>query len=114
SLDDVRSFGEMLEHDLADVVLRVLYHQWWRTEAVGLGHVPADGPVVIVANRGGALLPYEALMIRVALANDRPAHPVLDDWMTQLPIVGPALARSGGVRGAPATVRRLLAHDQAV
>src|SRR5207244_9324269 len=53
-------------------------------------------------------------MIRVALANDRLAHPVLDDWVAQVPVLGAALARNGGVRGAPATVRRLLARDQAV
>jgi 1-acyl-sn-glycerol-3-phosphate acyltransferase len=114
SLDDVRSFGEMLERDLTEALLRVLYRQWWRTEAVGLEHVPADGPVVIVANRGGSLVPYESLMIRVGLGDERSARPVVDDWMAQLPVLGPALARSGGVRGTPATVRRLLTRDEAV
>src|SRR5438132_8397129 len=114
SFDDLRSLGAMIERDLAEAVLEVLYRRWWRTEAVGLEHVPVDGRVVIVANRGGSLVPYEALMIRVALTSDRSAHPVLDDWMAQLPVLGPALARSGGVRGAAATVRRLLAREEAV
>src|SRR6184192_118145 len=56
SLHDLRAFGETIERDLTEAVLGILYRQWWRTEAFGLEHVPADGRVVIVANRGGALV----------------------------------------------------------
>src|SRR5439155_1357181 len=40
--------------------------------------------------------------------------PLLDEWMAELPLLGTALARAGGVRAAPATVRRLLARGAAV
>src|SRR5207245_6015303 len=88
-----------------------LYRYWWRVETVGLERVPACGGVMLVANRGGALVPYETLMIRQAVPR---ARPLLDDWMADAPLLGAALARVGAVRAAPATVRRLLARGAAV
>ena len=107
-----------IEQGLSAAVLEALYRYWWRVEAVGLERVPAHGRVLLVANRSGALLPYDALMIRVALAAEHPgrriARPLLDEWLARLPVVGGALARSGGVRGGTTSVRRLLAREEAV
>jgi 1-acyl-sn-glycerol-3-phosphate acyltransferase len=107
-----------LEQDLAGALFEALYRYWWRVEAVGLERVPARGRVVVVANRSGALLPYDAFMIRVALATEHPAHraahPLLEDWLARLPLLGTALARAGGARGGTAGLRRLLARDEVV
>ena len=108
---ELAALAEVLGTDATEVLLEVLYRYWWRVETVGLERVPASGRVMLVANRGGALVPYEALMIRQAV---RRARPLLDDWMADAPLLGAALARVGAVRAAPATVRRLLARGAAV
>src|SRR5205823_4683174 len=108
---DLAALADALGTDATEVILKALYRYWWRVETVGLERVPASGRVILVANRGGALVPYEALMIREAV---RRARPLLDDWMAELPLLGAVLARAGGVRAAPATVRRLLARGAAV
>jgi len=108
---ELAALAEVLGTDATEVLLEVLYRYWWRVETVGLERVPASGRVMLVANRGGALVPYEALMIRQAV---RRARPLLDDWMADAPLLGAAVARVGAVRAAPATVRRLLARGAAV
>jgi 1-acyl-sn-glycerol-3-phosphate acyltransferase len=125
TLRDLRSaveswsaLAEELEQDVSGTVLEALYRYWWRVEAVGLERVPARGRVLVVANRGGALFPYDELMIQVALATEHPARRaarlLLDDWLARLPLVGAALARAGGARGGTTSLRRLLLHDEAV
>jgi 1-acyl-sn-glycerol-3-phosphate acyltransferase len=51
-------------------------------------------------------------MLRVGLRRD--AWLLVDDWLGGFPLVGPALARAGAVRGGTAALRRLLARDEAV
>ena len=105
-----------LGQDVGAALVDALYRFWWRVEAAGLERVPATGAAILVTNRGGALLPYEALMLRVALAarRGRSARPVVDDWLARLPLLGSALAGLGGVRGTPGQLRRLLAGGEAV
>ena len=109
--------GAGLEADPLRRLLEALYRYWWRVEAVGLDRVPSSGRVLLVANRGGALLPYEALMIRVALATRHPAHrtssPLVDEWLADSVLVGAILARAGIVRTTSAA-RRLLVRDEVV
>ena len=95
-------------------VLRGLYRLWWRVDAVGIERVPAHGRVLLVVNRAGVLLPYEALMVAMALALDHPtgrnAWPLVDDWVVRL-----RLGRTLGALGAtPGVMRRLLERDEAV
>jgi 1-acyl-sn-glycerol-3-phosphate acyltransferase len=108
---DLGTAFDDLGGELTDAILEGLYRYWWRVEPMGLDRVPATGRVILVANRGGALLPYEALMVRVAV---RRAHPLLDDWIGDLPLLGTVLGHAGAVRAAPATVRRRLARGEAV
>jgi 1-acyl-sn-glycerol-3-phosphate acyltransferase len=104
---------------LGALPLLALYRFWWRVEAVGLERIPSSGPVLLVANRAGTLLPYDAFMVSVALAMDHPAgrrsRPLVDEWLTELPLVGAALRRLGAQPATPARLRRLLeAGDAAV
>jgi len=103
---------------VGEILLRALNHYWWRVDTVGLERVPPKGRTLLVANRAGALMPYDALMIGVALAEAhsarRRAHAVLDDWVAQAPLVGAILAATGAVRGSPASLRRLLDREEAV
>lgn len=103
---------------LADTLLQGLYRYWWRVETVGIERIPASGRVLLVANRAGTFLPYEAAMIPVTIARAHPARrrvrALIDDWAAQLPLLGPTLARAGAVRATPARLRRLLAEGEAV
>src|SRR3989442_1912067 len=92
---ELAALAEVLGTDATEVLLEVLYRYWWRVETVGLERVPASGRVILVANRGGARVPYEALMIREAL---RPARPLLDAWMAGLPLLWAGLGPPVGVR----------------
>lgn len=104
---------------LGALPLLALYRLWWRVDAVGLERIPASGPVLLVANRAGTLLPYDAFMVTVALAMDHPSgrrsRPLVDEWLTELPLVGAVLRGLGAQPATPARLRRLLeAGDAAV
>ncbi len=98
--------------------LRALCRYWWRIEVRGLERVPTRGRVLLVANRAGTLLPYDALVLPTALALDRPearrAFTLVEEWFTRLPVVGDALERIDALAATPGTLRRLLDRDQAV
>jgi 1-acyl-sn-glycerol-3-phosphate acyltransferase len=99
-------------------VLEVLFRHWWRVEVVNIERVPARGPVMLVANHGGALVPYDALMIAEALRLAHPAHrrarPFIEDYLYYWPHVGTLLARIGAVRSDRANARRLLESGDAI
>src|SRR5262249_61355047 len=81
-------------------------------EAVAIDRLPRRGPLLMVANRAGTLLPYEAFMLVRAFATSPPearaAHPLLDDWLLRLPLLGGAVAALGAVSASPAALRRIL------
>ncbi len=101
----------------ATPVLDFLFTSWWRVETREIDHVPADGPVVLVANHGGALA-WDALMLGVALRRDHPARrdlrPLLDDHALGIPVAGGVLARLGAVQATPENALRLLRGGVAV
>src|SRR5262245_34260754 len=102
---------------LSALSLLALYRYWWRVEATGLERVPSSGPVVLVINRAGTPLPYDAFMLAVAMAVDHPsgrrARPLVERWMLKLPLAGPALSALGAEPATVARLRRLLEGDEA-
>ncbi|HZP42586.1 MAG TPA: 1-acyl-sn-glycerol-3-phosphate acyltransferase [Candidatus Binatia bacterium] len=98
---------------LVRAALDALCRYWWRVEAVGLDRIPATGPVLVVANRGPALLPFEAFVVAHALAEAHPgrrdARPAVEPGLLHLPVVGRLLARLGAVRDTRAAVAAALA-----
>lgn len=56
--------------EMAWHVANFLYYDYFRVEVEGIEHVPMAGPAVIVANHGGAALPYDAAMLQLAVANE--------------------------------------------
>jgi 1-acyl-sn-glycerol-3-phosphate acyltransferase len=95
---------------VGELSLAALRRYWWRVDVVGRERLPA-GPVLVVANRGSSLLPYDALMAAVALGADAPARivrPFVDEWLMSLPVVGAALEGLGAERVGRARVRRAL------
>jgi 1-acyl-sn-glycerol-3-phosphate acyltransferase len=49
-----------------------LYFDYFRIDAQGLENVPMDGPAVLAANHGGAAIPYDAMMLQLAVTNEAP------------------------------------------
>ena len=98
--------------EVAEVPLDVLYRWWWRIDVIGRERLPRRGPVLVVANRGGSLMPYEAFMLARAFTsghdNGRIARPLADEWLMRLPVVGPALASLGALPATPAGARAVL------
>jgi 1-acyl-sn-glycerol-3-phosphate acyltransferase len=97
--------------------LGFLRERWWRTEVVGLEHVPDDRAVLFVANHSG-VLPWDGLLLAetVAAAHGEARRPrfLIADWLITLPFVQSAMARLGGVRACPENAERLLATDRSV
>jgi 1-acyl-sn-glycerol-3-phosphate acyltransferase len=102
--------------ELIAMPLDLLYRWWWRVDVIGLERVPARGPVLVAANRGGALLPYEAFVLARALgtADQRVARPLIDGWLLGLPLAGSAAAALGAAPATAEAVRRALAAGELV
>jgi 1-acyl-sn-glycerol-3-phosphate acyltransferase len=103
---------------VAEMLLRGLARWWWRVETRGIDRLPAEGPVVVIANRASAPLPFDALIVARALRDAHPArrrvHVVLADDGPRLPGVGALLARLGVARTRSAAAQKLLARGEAV
>jgi 1-acyl-sn-glycerol-3-phosphate acyltransferase len=98
-------------------LFEVLYTLWWRVEATGVAGVPAAGKGLIVANHSG-VLPYDGLMISVAVRHQHPAHREVRmlalDMFALLPFLAPLLTRTGAVRANPENGERLLRKGELV
>lgn len=98
-------------------VLDFLLERFWRIELRGTELLPADGPVLFVANHSG-LLPYDGLMLSHALGRHGPPDQrprfLVADWLITLPFVQPYLARVGGVRACRENADRLLRTGHSV
>jgi len=64
-LDPVVS--EMVWH-----VINGFYFDYFRVEVEGVENIPMVGPALLVANHGGAALPYDAAMLMAAVTNEAP------------------------------------------
>ncbi len=115
----VDEFGydkELVDHVLAPV-LRPLYQRWWRVRTVGLEHVPASGPALVVGNHAGTL-PFDAMMVAMAVHDEHPAHRILRmlaaDLAFTLPLVAPLARKSGNTLACEEDAKRLLRAGELV
>jgi len=101
---DVYGFDRDLTENIILPLARPLYRSYFRVRATGLDNVPSTGGGLLVANHAGAL-PFDAIMTKIALLDEHPAHRNLrelaGDLALRLPGIG-ALARKTG---------NTLAHD---
>jgi 1-acyl-sn-glycerol-3-phosphate acyltransferase len=116
---EVDEFGhdpDLVEHVLAPL-LRPLYRHWWRVETRGLEHVPDSGPALVVGNHAGTL-PFDALMVALALLDEHPAHRSLRmlaaDLAFGLPVVAPLARKSGNTLACAEDATRLLESGELV
>ncbi len=110
--DRADKFGR--DHTFLEFLLplvQFLYHQYFRVEATGVGHVPVDGPAILVANHAGAL-PYDGAMVGLAVFNNhtkkRDVRFLVDDFVFDLPLLGTFIQRIGGVRASQENAQALI------
>jgi 1-acyl-sn-glycerol-3-phosphate acyltransferase len=109
------------DEDFAEAVYPLfdfLYESWWRVEATGVTNVPAHGRALIVANHAGALFPFDATMLTMAIMKRHPLPRwprfMVLDWAFVLPFLSAFMRRVGGVPASQHNAARLLAQDQVV
>ena len=70
---DIDEIGlDPVVHEMAWHILNGIYYDYFRVEVEGIENIPMDGPAMIVANHGGAALPYDAAMLALAVLNEAP------------------------------------------
>ncbi|MFV9672566.1 MAG: 1-acyl-sn-glycerol-3-phosphate acyltransferase [Acidimicrobiia bacterium] len=70
---DIDAIGlDPVVHEMAWHILNGIYYDYFRVEVEGIENIPMDGPAMIVANHGGAALPYDAAMLALAVLNEAP------------------------------------------
>jgi 1-acyl-sn-glycerol-3-phosphate acyltransferase len=94
-----------------------LYDVWWRVEASGIEHIPAQGPALVVSNHSG-VLPYDGAMVKLAIQHHHPARRdcrmLILDMFALLPFLAPTFMKNGEVRAHPDNAERLLARGELV
>ena len=70
---DIDAIGlDPVLHEMVWHVLNGIYYDYFRVEVDGIENIPMDGPAMIVANHGGAALPYDAAMLALSVLNEAP------------------------------------------
>ena len=99
-------------------LFELLYEIWWRVDADGVRNVPSDGRALLVANHAGALFPFDAAMMTLALMKEHPLPRwprfMVLDWAFALPFLSSFMRRVGGIPASPHNARALLARDELV
>jgi 1-acyl-sn-glycerol-3-phosphate acyltransferase len=114
---DIYGFDRELTEKVLLPFARPLYQKYWRVRTIGLEHVPNEGGSLIVANHAGTV-PFDAIMTKVALLDDHPAHRHLRelaaDLALRIPIIGPLARKSGNTLAHGEDARRLLEDGELV
>ncbi|HEX5203389.1 lysophospholipid acyltransferase family protein [Paractinoplanes rhizophilus] len=116
---EVDDFG--FDRELTDAVfhplLRVLYHDWFRTEVYGVEHLPADGGGLVVGNHSGTLA-LDALMLSVAIRDRTPGGRHLRllgaDLVFRVPFLSELARKSGATVACNPDAERLMSSGQLV
>jgi 1-acyl-sn-glycerol-3-phosphate acyltransferase len=97
--------------------LEGLCKRYFRVDVDGVQNLPADGRVLMVCNRAGAL-PWDGLVLRTTVRMARPElQPVrwlAEDSVFHYPFLGVFMNRLGAVRACPENAERLLKKDRLV
>lgn len=100
------------------LVMALFYRYWFRVEASGLEHVPAKGPVLLVANHEGNTFAWDAAMVGTAVFLDaeppRLARGLGEFFLPTIPFFNEFMARVGSVVGTPENCRQLFERGECV
>lgn len=115
-VDDFGFDAELTERVLMPLV-RPLYEKWFRVEAIGVHHIPAEGGALIVANHSGTL-PLDGLMTQLAVHDHHPRRRFLRllaaDLVFGLPVIGPLARKAGHTLACGQDAGRLLGDGELV
>ena len=107
--------NETMKYGLS--ITKRVYEKYFRVEAHGVENIPAEGPVLIIANHGGQL-PIDGLLVGYALAtrkeNPRIPRAMIERFFPTVPWLGNLLNEVGAVLGDPVNCAKMLANDEAV
>lgn len=107
--------NEAIKYGLS--LTRHVYEKYFRVEASGVENIPAEGPVLIIANHSGQL-PIDGLLIGYALASrkEKPRIPraMIERFFPTVPYLGNLLNEVGAVLGDPTNCAKMLANNEAV
>jgi 1-acyl-sn-glycerol-3-phosphate acyltransferase len=109
-VDLSRRDDELVE--LAHDLFRAVGRHYFRLEVEGVQHVPASGPVMLVGNHNGAILPLDVLFTMLAvrdhLGPDRTVHPLSHDGIFYHPTVRRYAEGLGVLPASPAAGEAVL------
>jgi 1-acyl-sn-glycerol-3-phosphate acyltransferase len=116
---EVDEFG--FDAELTDTVfnplLRLLYRHYFRVEVSGAHHLPAHGPVLLVANHSGTI-PVDALMLGIAVHDETPTHRHMRllgaDLVFRVPVLSELARKSGSTLACNSDAERLLRNGEVV
>lgn len=101
-------------HEMIWHVLNGLYFDYFRVDVEGIEHVPMEGPAMLVANHGGAALPYDAAMLTLAVLNSAPrprrVRVSATEIFNMLPWVSHLYRKAGAVYASRDDARHVLDH----
>jgi 1-acyl-sn-glycerol-3-phosphate acyltransferase len=111
---DIDAIG--LDPVVADAVWHLfnyLYFDYFKVDVEGIEHVPAAGPALLVANHGGAAIPYDGMLLGIAVANEaavpRRVRVTATELFNMVPVLAPLFRKSGGIYAAREDVEHVLA-----
>ncbi|ROT98405.1 acyltransferase family protein [Marinobacter sp. R17] len=94
-----------------------IYEKYFRVVADGVDNVPAEGPVLLIANHSGQL-PIDGLLIGTAVAsrerNPRLPRAMIERFFPTVPYLGNILNQIGAVLGDPVNCAKMLANNEAI
>jgi len=107
-----------LDPVVADMVwhlMNFIYRDYFRVDVVGAENIPAVGRGILVANHAGAALPWDGLMLSVAVANEPPVPRRVRSIGTEifniLPFVSHMYRKSGAAFAAREDATWILEHE---
>ena len=116
---EVDDFG--FDPDLTDSVflplLRRMYRDWFRTEVLGVEHIPDTGGGLLVGNHSGVLA-LDAQMLAVAVHDEHPAGRHLRllgaDLVFSVPVMSELARKSGATVACNPDAERLMSSGELV
>ncbi|WP_250658204.1 lysophospholipid acyltransferase family protein [Alkalimarinus coralli] len=94
-----------------------VYNKYFRVQTDGIENIPANGPVLIIANHSGQL-PIDGTLIGYALAtrkvSPRLPRAMIERFFPTVPFLGNFLNQTGAVLGDPVNCAKMLENDEAV